>query len=90
MEQRFSPPTSQVEAPYKTIMKVQEGEDASCNYYIQIARAEEKPQWIRVGMFLEKAFENFIDNKEFIDECLRLFEPKKEVPFANISKIIKE
>ncbi len=89
MDDRYSAPTRHEKAPYKTIVRVH-NDSEQWNYYIQISRNEEIPNWLPLGKFFEKAFDSYTTNTKFIEECIRLFDYSNNKPLSNISRIIKE
>jgi hypothetical protein len=64
--------------------------DTEKEMFIQLSEDDSHPQWERMGDVLETAFFDFMGNKEFMDECLRLYKYKKEDPLIKITQIIKE
>lgn len=60
------------------------------DYFIQVNSNQDAPQWERVGTILEKAFEDFYSNGNFVTECLRLYSHQQEKPLVTITKIIQD
>lgn len=77
MEQRYAEPTRHERGAFMTVYKVM-GDKDDYSYFIQISTDEEHPNWQRAGTVFEKAFEDKLENKEFMDECLRLYRIDKE------------
>lgn len=75
-------------AEYGAICKVQDG-DHTC-MFIQLSADEERPQWMPVGIFLEKTFGEFLTHGKFLHECLRIYKHQKYNPLTEIMEIIKE
>jgi len=86
---KYFTPTRYSYAPFGTIYKVLKDDD---NYeiYIQVSPNENLPRWEKFGIILEKALEEFIDNEEFIKDCLRLYELKEISSFLSITKVISD
>lgn len=89
MVTRYSAPTKYDKAPFKSLCKMSR-EDGRWCYFIQEGENMEEPQWVSLGDFFEKAFEEYIIKPEFIDECLQLYRHNTRPPMLNISKIIGE
>lgn len=58
--------------------------------YIQVSPIYDEPEWIPLHTFLGEVFENLVEYKEFVDECIRLYHNKKNNPMFNIIKIMSE
>jgi hypothetical protein len=83
---KYVTPTKYDKAPLKCIWKVIDQEQS----YIQVSEDQENPQWIEIGSFLQKSFGNFMNNKNFVDECFRAFIYNNNNPLNKISDIIRE
>jgi hypothetical protein len=73
---RYTTPTRYDKASYGAVCKIlREGEKHE--YYIQVSHDNiENSEWMRVGDFLEIAFRKAINDRIFIDDCLKLYEEK--------------
>lgn len=67
--ERIYPPTRYDIAPYRTICYVKGIETTSV--YIQLNDDEQAPDWVTIGDFLTKAFNNKLQDGLFIDECIK-------------------
>jgi len=65
-------------------------DDQCPQYWIQLSEDQEHPQWQTMGKFFESVFVKFIDNNDFMEQCLRLFKYHKDRPLNRISDIIKD
>ena len=61
---RYSKPTRYDKADYGSICKYEK------DYFIQVSKDPEISNWLTMGDFLLKAFQDSILNKDFISECL--------------------
>ena len=86
---KYAVPTKFMTAPYGTICRVMK-DDNELELYIQISPEESIPMWEKLGNLFEKAFEDFLVNDEFVQDCLRLYKVKEISSFSSINKIIKE
>lgn len=86
--QRYCPPTKLDVAPFGTIYHVMVDSDIPQHLYIQVSEDETAPQWERMGVFLEKVFEEFLNDDTFVDECLRLFKHNKNAQLLKLREII--
>lgn len=86
---KYVAPTKLDIAPVKTLWKVSSSKDTS-EMYVQINEDIMNPKWERMGIFLEKALCEMLENKLFVDECYRLYIHHQNKPTDNISKMIKE
>jgi len=77
-----------VKSPYGAIVKVFT-DNKDIEVYIQINKDESKPNWARLGEFLEKIFDPNLSDPEFIKNCLNLYETKNQKHFASITKFLK-
>ena len=73
---KYNPPTKFEQLPFGTLWLV-EGDEPQ--YYIQISRDVEKPQWEKMGKFFEIIFKDYITNEIFLEECLKLFTQNEKV-----------
>jgi hypothetical protein len=73
---KFHHPTRFDAAPAGQIWRVICDED-KYPFYIQLNPETDSPNWVRVGIMLEKAFEHKFEDPEFLKECLIMFEQKK-------------
>jgi hypothetical protein len=48
--------------------------DDGTHIYIQVHKDEERPQWINLGHFFEKALSDLISKKDFMSECMKRYE----------------
>jgi len=85
---QYSSPTRYLTAETGTICKVIKN-DHTEEYYIQTSE-EGEAHWLSMGIFLEKSFEEFFSNEQFIRECLRLYSYNTNRPFNNIGRIIQQ
>jgi len=78
MEQlvRYSIPTRYDVAPRCTICKVM-GDDQSYRLYVQISEATDAATWLPMGELLEKAFDSYTQDHEFINACVELINHKQ-------------
>lgn len=79
---RYKVPTKFDFAEYGAACRVQDGDSVS--YFIQLSADEEKPNWVPLGNFLEKAFSSYITHGRFLHECLRLYEHNEYSPFDRV------
>jgi hypothetical protein len=84
--ERFSAPTKLDFAEYGSICKTIT--DHGTDLYIQTCKDEEKPHWISMGLFFEKALIELIQKKDFMDECLKLYDSHESFPYRSVAKII--
>lgn len=68
---RYSAPTKYDSAEYGQIWRQQL--DNRYEQYIQVSKDEEKPEWIKMGVFLEKALCHKFYDETFIKECLKQY-----------------
>ena len=85
---RYCPPTKLDIAPFGTIYHVIVDGDLPAHRYIQTSQDETIPQWERMGVFLEKVYEESLDDDQFINECLRLFIDNKKMQHLKIRELI--
>lgn len=74
--ERFTVPTRYDLAPHGTLCMVK-SEGGTPEYYLQKSTDPEVADWERVGIFLERLFEDSIKNPAFINECLSREADKK-------------
>ncbi len=87
--EKYSTPTRLDKEPYGTIWShlTETGEP---DYYIQVGKEKENPQWIAYGDFLIKIFKEYITNDRFIGRSLKLYNGEYHHPATIISKIIDD
>lgn len=73
---KYSCPTKYDMAPYSTMWRAHKDND-ECDVFIQVSEIIQEPTWINIGTFLEKSFEEQLENENFIDDCLKRY--KKNV-----------
>lgn len=88
VERRYTELTKKDKAPMCTIAYVIDGDKEIP--YIQTSPIENEPEWILLHTFLGEIFDEYIENKEFVDECMRIYHNKKDNPLFNIIKIMSE
>lgn len=71
---RIFPPTRYDKAPYKQIDSVKDEEGAGIEFYIQLNKDEDNPQWLLMGEFLTRVYVDKFGDQEFIDECIRKYD----------------
>jgi hypothetical protein len=78
MEQlvRYSPPTRYDVAPRCTICKVM-GDEQIFTLYVQTGDSTDTATWVPMGELLEKAFNSFTLDHEFINACVDLSQSKE-------------
>ena len=86
---KYSVPNKFMKAPYGTICKVIRDND-ELELYIQTSPEEATPIWEKLGHLFEKAFNDFLDKDDFIEDCLRLYKMKEIASFNSINKFMKE
>jgi hypothetical protein len=71
MEQlvRYSPPTRYDLAPRCTICKVM-GDEQVYKLYVQTSEASDASCWVPMGELLERTFDSFTQDHEFINACV--------------------
>ncbi len=84
--EKYSVPTKFTQKPHGTICKVMK-DNEEFDFYIQVSHDINFPKWEKFGTILEKAFENSIDNEEFIKICLNLYETGEKVSKEILGKI---
>lgn len=73
---KHSRPSSQVTAAEGTIW---EAHVETTELYIQTSKNEAAPNWRRLGVFLEKAFDKKLHDKDFIEDALELYHQSERV-----------
>jgi len=68
---RYSSPTKFDSAGYGQIWR--HILDNGHEQFIQVSKDPEKPDWIRMGKFLEKALSHKFYDEPFIEECLERY-----------------
>lgn len=86
---KYAAPNAFVSAPQGTICRVFD-DSGDTQLYIQLGKEEQIPRWATLGQFFEVAFENFVDNDEFIQDCMKIYQYKELHAFHNIAKKIKQ
>jgi hypothetical protein len=67
---RYTLPTKYDKSPKGSICRVMK-DNAKYTLYVQVAQdGSEHCDWITMGDFLESAFENYLENRPFIEACL--------------------
>ena len=84
---RYTIPTKFDMAPYGTICKVLLDND-KVEHFIQLGQSD--VQWKRLGTFFEEAFDGFLHDRGFVDECLALFSKKTLDLFLDIKGISED
>jgi len=84
---RHTMPSKYDSAPFGTICQANIGDDGY-QLYIQLSETEES-RWEPMGFLLEKAFEEMLQDEEFIKELLQLIGSHEYKSFETISKLIK-
>jgi len=76
-------------ANYGTIYKVM-GDGESYEYFVQLSEDLESPDWKPIGFLIEKTFEPYLMNKEFMNACLNIHAKKgnKSEQFKYIANVI--
>jgi hypothetical protein len=59
-------------------------------YFIQLSEDINNPEWRSLGSFFECVFADLLEDREFMNECLRLYSYNKDKPYKKISDIIKD
>jgi hypothetical protein len=70
---RYTPPSKYDLAPFGTIVKVI-GDGEETELYIQLSKDEMNANWKKVRHLLERTFSEYIDNKDFINACLDIYQ----------------
>lgn len=83
---RYNAPTRYDLAPYGSICKVME-ENESYKLYFQISESPDTATWITVGELLEKTFNSFLMDNEFINACIDIYTNK---PGAHMEVIVSK
>jgi len=68
---RYSKPSRFDNQPYGTIIKVSMDSE---EYFVQISKDRDNPNWITLAKFFELAFGKYVHKKDFINKCLLLIE----------------
>lgn len=84
---RHTFPTKFDSAPFGTICQANIGPD-DMQLYIQISETEEA-QWEPIGLLLENAFKEILQDTEFIDEILILIASSEYKSFDKIAAILR-
>ena len=79
---KYSVPTKYDHASFATIWE-HHTDNHKPDLYIQLARDDENPRWERISFLLETAFENMLDDPEFMEDILRLFEEREDASTEN-------
>lgn len=86
---RHCAPTRLDALPYRTLWIHWVTKDKT-DYYMQTSEDSNKPQWESMGDIMINAFRNFMQDDQFIDECLNLYKLSTNKSFTVISELIKE
>ena len=87
---RYSHPTKFDHEPIGTVWRMVDEHFTFLETFIQVGEKESDPEWKEIGAILTKAFQEFIHDKEFTKECLRLYLYNKSRPLISISNLIKK
>lgn len=66
--ERFTNPSKHVQEPYGTLWK--NGD----SYFIQLSKDPETANWLSIGDFLAIVYKDYIENDEFIEVSLRVYD----------------
>ena len=83
----FRKPTKYDSAAYKTLW-IFNHESYGDSVFVQLSINALEPEWHRMGDILEMAFEPYLTQEAFLDECLRLFEKKYDKSFLKITSML--
>lgn len=86
---KYAVPNQFVHEPFGTVYQVFK-DDKTPELYIQLSHDINFPRWEPMGAMLEKAFADFIDNDDFVQDCLKLYLYKESQTFLNLSRYIKD
>jgi len=87
---RYTAPTKYDKAPYGTICLVMGEHEICVETHIQVSQSDIDPEWKPMSYLLEKAFHDFIHDKEFIKECLMLYAYNTKRPLLSLVELIKK
>jgi len=82
--ERYTNPSKHVQAPYSTICK--NGEE----FFIQVSKDAENPNWLTMGDFLVKCFQTSIQKEDFIKNCLETYDIINSITTATKDYDIEE
>lgn len=85
---KYAAPNRLVSAPLATICRVFL-DSGDSRLYIQLSPDENMPLWTPLGQFFEDTFEHFVDQEEFIQDCLKIYNYKELQTFLSFSKKLK-
>jgi len=85
---RYYPPTKLEEAPYGTIIYVDSEKDGLI-IYIQLSDNPQEPNWLKGRNLLEVVFQDLINEEDFLETCIKIFQTKNKSLYAPLSEIIK-
>lgn len=87
---RYTPPSRFDQAPFGKIVYVAQGDEKKNEIYIQLSPDETNANWQKIGVLFESIFADLSNDKDFIQECLKLLLFKGEgLRFTNLSEILK-
>lgn len=84
----FSVPNKHYKKPFGTVVNCHLEDDIQV-LYIQTSYDDEAPEWLPTSLFFDKIFSQFIHDKEFSQECFRLFK-KEEIGSEKILNVISD
>lgn len=85
---RYNPPSRLESAPYGTVLYVDSEKDGLI-IYIQLSETEDQPNWVKGRNLLESVFQDYLNKKDFIETCVKIFQTKDKKLFTTLSEIIK-
>ena len=66
--EKYNNPTKHVQANYGTIHRNES------EYFIQVSKDPENPNWLTMGTFLVACFKDSFSNETFIKDCLATYD----------------
>ena len=84
---RTTMPTKGDRAPFGFIVQVLDPTTHSNDIYIQLSQNENLPDWKPISYLLECVFKEFLNKKEFIEQCLLVY--KNNQVFNSLGSILK-
>jgi hypothetical protein len=84
---RYNPPSRLETAPYGTVLYVDSEKDGLI-IYIQLG-PEDQPNWTKGRNLLEYVFQDFLNEKKFVEICAEIFTTKDKKLYTTLSDIIK-
>ena len=85
--EKFTPPTRYDHASFGTLYKNMQDESLS-EYYIQLSKDANDPNWERLGLFIVKLFEEFVTHPDFVSSLIAIYN-KDENSFFKLVDFIK-